>query len=425
MHVKARKMSGLPISIFISYSRTDTAFVDLLEADLQAHHFQTWVDRRKLEGGQEWLEVLQESIERCHVLLLVLSPEAVASRNVRIEYRHALRQGKVLIPLEYQYCSRVPMDLNGIQWIDFKRAYSLGLNDLLNALSHIAPSALEPSTSPSTQLTLATEDEEPELVIPQPAPSPPVVSLKEKEKKGTAARAESGREHPALLRQQLLDRDPNAKEETPVSQQKELTEKLPSFGVPRLHQKIKQASTIAFGNKLSMFPRWRAMVFIVFALLMIAGIVLLYPAVIGLRAKPGTSPTATAIANLHATVTVAAQEYATSTATGLMLGFDAAHTHWNPYEQVINSTNVSRLELDWTYTTGRQVTSSPVVANGLVYIGSTGGELYAFDASCRSACSPLWTYTTSDAIISSPAITNGIVYVGSRDDKLYAFGLPG
>ena len=44
-------MAALPLSIFISYSRTNNHFVDRLEADLKAHSFYPWVDRSKLEGG--------------------------------------------------------------------------------------------------------------------------------------------------------------------------------------------------------------------------------------------------------------------------------------------------------------------------------------------------------------------------------------
>ncbi|TMD43998.1 MAG: serine/threonine protein kinase, partial [Chloroflexi bacterium] len=36
----------------------------------------------------------------------------------------------------------------------------------------------------------------------------------------------------------------------------------------------------------------------------------------------------------------------------------------------------------------------------------------------------LWTYTTGSAIDSSPTVVNGMVYVGSWDGKLYAFHLP-
>jgi outer membrane protein assembly factor BamB len=36
----------------------------------------------------------------------------------------------------------------------------------------------------------------------------------------------------------------------------------------------------------------------------------------------------------------------------------------------------------------------------------------------------LWSYATGGAIRSSPAVANGMVYVGSEDGRLYAFGLP-
>jgi len=64
-----------------------------------------------------------------------------------------------------------------------------------------------------------------------------------------------------------------------------------------------------------------------------------------------------------------------------------------------------------------------MVAGGMVYIGSYDKKLYAFDASCRSACHPLWSFAAGSAIFSSPAVTDGMVYVGSWDHKLYAFGL--
>lgn len=82
----------------------------------------------------------------------------------------------------------------------------------------------------------------------------------------------------------------------------------------------------------------------------------------------------------------------------------------------------------WWGTTGGILESSPAVANGVVYIGSIDGRLYAFDAvgsiSCSGApktCQPLWKGTTGGDIEASPAVANGVVYVGSNDDKLYAF----
>src|SRR5689334_10935093 len=94
------KMPNTPVPVLISYAREESSFVDRLEADLQARMFRTWVDRRRLEGGQAWLDKIQQAIEQCDVLLVVLSPRAVASEYVCMEYRHARRKGKLVIPLE-------------------------------------------------------------------------------------------------------------------------------------------------------------------------------------------------------------------------------------------------------------------------------------------------------------------------------------
>ncbi len=38
--------------IFISYSRADTAFADILDARLQSQGYATWIDRRKIAAGE-------------------------------------------------------------------------------------------------------------------------------------------------------------------------------------------------------------------------------------------------------------------------------------------------------------------------------------------------------------------------------------
>ncbi|MGA8492596.1 MAG: PQQ-binding-like beta-propeller repeat protein [Terriglobales bacterium] len=50
----------------------------------------------------------------------------------------------------------------------------------------------------------------------------------------------------------------------------------------------------------------------------------------------------------------------------------------NPCERVLNLHNVRGLGLKWSYITGNQVHSSPAVANGVVYVGSDDGSVYAF-----------------------------------------------
>jgi TIR domain len=61
-------------SIFISYARADSPFVDRLEADPHRQGFAPWLDCRGLAGGQQWRRELQEAVDHCQVLLVVLSP---------------------------------------------------------------------------------------------------------------------------------------------------------------------------------------------------------------------------------------------------------------------------------------------------------------------------------------------------------------
>jgi outer membrane protein assembly factor BamB len=73
----------------------------------------------------------------------------------------------------------------------------------------------------------------------------------------------------------------------------------------------------------------------------------------------------------------------------------------------------------WSYTTGRGVFSSPVVAgDGTVYVGSGDRYFYAFDPTGKV----LWQKLTGEIIDSSALLDNkGSVYVGSGDGKVYAW----
>jgi outer membrane protein assembly factor BamB len=53
-----------------------------------------------------------------------------------------------------------------------------------------------------------------------------------------------------------------------------------------------------------------------------------------------------------------------------------------------------------------------------VFAGSADHHLYAFDGRVGGV---LWTGLTGGPIHSSPTVSNGVVYVGSDDGKLYAF----
>jgi outer membrane protein assembly factor BamB len=99
---------------------------------------------------------------------------------------------------------------------------------------------------------------------------------------------------------------------------------------------------------------------------------------------------------------------------------------YNTAEHVLSAANVAALGVKWTGGTGGAISSSPAVANGVVYVGSNDNSLYAYAVGCASgggSCPALWTAATGSFINSSPAVANGVVYVGSGDGKLYAYAV--
>lgn len=78
-------------------------------------------------------------------------------------------------------------------------------------------------------------------------------------------------------------------------------------------------------------------------------------------------------------------------------------------------TSIDRVR--WRVRTEGLVIGSPAVANGVVYVGSTDGRLYALDAATGRQ---RWTFQTEARVPSSPAVADGLVYVASYDGAIYA-----
>ncbi len=71
----------------------------------------------------------------------------------------------------------------------------------------------------------------------------------------------------------------------------------------------------------------------------------------------------------------------------------------------------------WSFQVEDAVRSTPLVHNGILYVGSYDNNLWALDAREGSL---LWKFATEGGIGSSPAYGGGTVYIGSSDHRLYA-----
>ncbi len=89
----------------------------------------------------------------------------------------------------------------------------------------------------------------------------------------------------------------------------------------------------------------------------------------------------------------------------------------------------------WSAAVGGQVVSSPVVANGILYVVSNDGFVYAYDFDPSDGVDDglekdaggnqkdlLWKYSYGSTAFSSPAVSRNGIYFGADNGKLYAVG---
>ena len=74
-------------------------------------------------------------------------------------------------------------------------------------------------------------------------------------------------------------------------------------------------------------------------------------------------------------------------------------------------------KVKWKFHTNGSVVSSPAVAGGVVYVGSSDGILYAVDLESGTL---KWKFPTGSRVASSPAVDGGVVLFPSYDGNFYA-----
>jgi hypothetical protein len=135
----------MPHSVFISYSRRESPFVDVLLGALEDANVEVWVDYHSLIPAKPWLDQILEGIRQADVFLLVVSKDSMSSENVKSEYQYALEQKKRIILIIFEAVP-LPSALQNCEWIDFHTSFNKKKKELLAQLDQ--PS--RPSAPPQT-----------------------------------------------------------------------------------------------------------------------------------------------------------------------------------------------------------------------------------------------------------------------------------
>jgi hypothetical protein len=104
--------------VFISYACEDHNFVLKLATELKDRGISVWLDQWDIPAGADWDQSIDSALHDCSQFLIILSPAAVASKQVRGELQTALDENKPIVPVLRQAC-QIPRVLRLIQYVDF------------------------------------------------------------------------------------------------------------------------------------------------------------------------------------------------------------------------------------------------------------------------------------------------------------------
>jgi tetratricopeptide (TPR) repeat protein len=125
------------VDVFISYARADGSnFAQRLHDDLEKKGFQAWLDIHDIANGADWDEEIDTALQIARVVVVLLTPAAILSIQVKSEWLSALSHYTPVIPLIMKTCD-VPRILRVLNYIDFRADYETNFALLCQRLKNI------------------------------------------------------------------------------------------------------------------------------------------------------------------------------------------------------------------------------------------------------------------------------------------------
>ncbi|MFN8377111.1 MAG: TIR domain-containing protein [Anaerolineae bacterium] len=123
-------------SVFISYSRKDERFARQLATALSNRGYDVWIDVEDIPAGMKWSSAIQQGLDSANAMIVVISPDSMASTNVEDEWQYFLDQRKPVIPVLLRE-AKIHFQLSRIQYIDFLRQpFEPAFDELVAEFSH-------------------------------------------------------------------------------------------------------------------------------------------------------------------------------------------------------------------------------------------------------------------------------------------------
>jgi hypothetical protein len=108
---------GQPLT-FISYSRADSEFAMELTKELRSSGFNIWLDQLDIPTGCRWDDEVEKALFQCDIFLVILTPQSIASNNVKDEVGYVIDSNKRILPVLLKNAT-MPFRLRRFQYVDF------------------------------------------------------------------------------------------------------------------------------------------------------------------------------------------------------------------------------------------------------------------------------------------------------------------
>lgn len=123
-------------TVFISYSRRDNLpsnpFVTNLFDEIERRKIDAWMDKKDIPPSFDFWKEIVANIDNSDYFLFVISPDSVTSEYCLAELRHAVDNGKILIPVVRREADKesIPPSLSALNWIMLRESDNLDENFL-------------------------------------------------------------------------------------------------------------------------------------------------------------------------------------------------------------------------------------------------------------------------------------------------------
>ena len=120
--------------IFVSFSTKDVAFAKRFSSDLINYGANIWISFEEIKDDYWDLQV-EDALNFCNTVIVILSPNSVRSHNVRDELSKAVARKKRILPIVIQQCE-IPIFISRLHYYNFEGNYE---DCLLNFYPAVKP----------------------------------------------------------------------------------------------------------------------------------------------------------------------------------------------------------------------------------------------------------------------------------------------